>query len=117
MPSTRLYWNSEFYFEKVAQIMTINRFEFIKSNLHCNDNLKCPPNCEDKLYNFLKSYHQKNYVLMNKWFYLKGYLILSNTILKNPRNGTTKYVFFQELMELSLILKSVQIQSCMPWSA
>ena len=51
MPSTGLYWNSEFYFEKVAQVMTINCFEFIKSNLHCNDNLKCPPNCEDKLYN------------------------------------------------------------------
>ena len=50
MPSTRLYWNSEFYFEKVAQIMTINHFEFIKSNLHCNDNLNCQPNCEDKLY-------------------------------------------------------------------
>ena len=31
MPSTRLYWNSEFYFEKVAQIMTINPFEFKKS--------------------------------------------------------------------------------------
>ena len=30
--------------------MIINRFKFIKSNLHCNDNLKCPPNCEDKLY-------------------------------------------------------------------
>ena len=30
--------------------MTINGFEFIKSNLHCNDNLKCSPNCEDKLY-------------------------------------------------------------------
>ena len=30
--------------------MTINHFEFIKSNLLCNDNLKCPPNCEDKLY-------------------------------------------------------------------
>ena len=24
MPSTSLYWNSEFYFEKVAQIMAIN---------------------------------------------------------------------------------------------
>ena len=24
--------------------MTVNRFEFIKSNLHCNDKLKCPPN-------------------------------------------------------------------------
>ena len=29
--------------------MTINHFEFIKSNLHCNDNLNCQPNCEDKL--------------------------------------------------------------------
>ena len=54
---------------------------------------------------------------MNKWFHLKGNLILSNTILKNPRNGTTKYMFFQELMELSIILKSIQIQSCLPWSA
>ena len=30
--------------------MTVNRFEFIKSNLDCNDKLQCPPNCEDKLY-------------------------------------------------------------------
>ena len=50
MPSTRLYWNSEFYLEKVDKMLTINRFEFIKINLHCNDNLNCPPNCEDKLY-------------------------------------------------------------------
>ena len=50
MPSTRLYWNIEFYFEKVAQIMAVNRFEFITSNLHCNGNLKYPPNYQDKLY-------------------------------------------------------------------
>ena len=41
---------------------------------------------------FLKSHHQKNYVLMNKWFYLKGNLMLSNTILKTQEMGLKNYV-------------------------
>ena len=49
---------------------------------------------------------------MSKWFHLKGNLILSNRILKNPRNQAIKYMFFQKLMELSTILKSIQVQSC-----
>ena len=49
---------------------------------------------------------------MSKWFHLKGNLILSNRILKNPRNEAIKYMFFQKLMELSTILKSIQVQSC-----
>ena len=50
MPSTRMYWSKEFYFDKVAGIMTINRFERIKKCLHCNDNLARPVNCTDKLF-------------------------------------------------------------------
>lgn len=50
MPSTRLYWSQEFYFGKIADIMTINRFEKIKSCLHCNDNMQRPSNCTNKLY-------------------------------------------------------------------
>ena len=50
MPSTRLYWSTEFNYDKVASIMTINRFEKIKKFLHCNDNLSRPKNCSDRLY-------------------------------------------------------------------
>lgn len=50
MPSTRLYWSREFYFDKIARVVTINRFENIKKFLHCNDNLTCPANCTDRLY-------------------------------------------------------------------
>ena len=50
MPSTRLYWSKEFYFDKVAGVMRINRFEKIKQFLHCNDNLARPENCDDRLY-------------------------------------------------------------------
>ena len=39
MPSTRLYWSTEFNYVKVASIMTINRYKKRKKNLHCNDNL------------------------------------------------------------------------------
>ena len=49
---------------------------------------------------------------MNKLFHLKVNLILSNTILKNPRNASIKYMFFQELMKLFTILKSILVQSC-----
>ena len=50
MPSTRLYWSKEFYFEKVAGTMPVNRFEKIKKFLHCSDNLTRPKNCTDRLY-------------------------------------------------------------------
>ena len=49
---------------------------------------------------------------MNKLFHLKVNLILSNTILKNPRNASIKYMFFQELMKLFTILRSILVQSC-----
>ncbi|XP_065650717.1 piggyBac transposable element-derived protein 3-like [Hydra vulgaris] len=49
-PSTRLYWSKEFYFEKVAGTMPVNRFEKIKKFLHCSDNLTRPKNFTDRLY-------------------------------------------------------------------
>ena len=50
MPSSRMYWSKEFIFEKVAQAISVNRFEQIKNFLHINDNQSCPENCVDKLY-------------------------------------------------------------------
>ncbi|XP_047144588.1 piggyBac transposable element-derived protein 1-like [Hydra vulgaris] len=50
MPSTRMYWSKEFYFNKVADVMTLKRFEKIKSKLQCSDNLSRQDNCSDKLY-------------------------------------------------------------------
>ena len=50
MPSTRMYWSREFYYDKVAEVMTVNRFEKIKRSIHCNDNLKRTEGCTDKLY-------------------------------------------------------------------
>nr|XP_047132645.1 piggyBac transposable element-derived protein 3-like [Hydra vulgaris] len=50
LPSTRMYWSNELYFEKVAAVMTLNRFEKIKLFLHCNDDRQRPENCTDKLY-------------------------------------------------------------------
>ena len=50
MSSTRLCWSSEFNYDKVVGIMTINRFEKIKKFLHYNDNLSRPKYCSDRLY-------------------------------------------------------------------
>ncbi|XP_065675859.1 piggyBac transposable element-derived protein 3-like [Hydra vulgaris] len=50
MPSTRLYWSKEFYFEKVAGTMPVNRYEKIKKFLHCSDNQTRPKNCTVRLY-------------------------------------------------------------------
>ena len=50
MPSTRLYWSSEFNYDKVASVMAINRFEKIKKFLHCHHNLSRLKNCSDRLY-------------------------------------------------------------------
>nr|XP_047124846.1 piggyBac transposable element-derived protein 3-like [Hydra vulgaris] len=50
LPSTRMYWSNELYFEKVAAVMTLNRFEKIKLFFHCNDDRQRPENCTDKLY-------------------------------------------------------------------
>ena len=50
MPSTRLYWSTEFNYDKVSSIMIVSQFEKIKKILHCNDNLSCPKNYSDRLY-------------------------------------------------------------------
>ena len=49
MQSTRLYWSTEFNYVKVASIMTINRYEKRKQNLHCNDNLSRQKNSNYRL--------------------------------------------------------------------
>lgn len=42
--------SKELYFDNVADVMNVNRFELIKSALHCNDDLLCPERCTGKLY-------------------------------------------------------------------
>lgn len=50
MPSTRMYWSKDFYFDKAACAMPVNCFEKTNKNLHCNDNFCRPDNCADKLF-------------------------------------------------------------------
>lgn len=50
MRRTRLYWDRDFRYAPVADTMPLNRFEQIKSKLHCNDNKEMPQPCNDKLY-------------------------------------------------------------------
>ena len=50
MPSTRMYWSNELYFEKIGVVMTVNRFEQIKLFFNCNDNDKFSKEHGDKLY-------------------------------------------------------------------
>lgn len=50
LPRARLYWSSFLRFPKIADVMSLQRFETIKKYLHCNDNQSCPADCEDKLY-------------------------------------------------------------------
>ena len=42
MPGVRSYWNMETRCEKIANIMSRNRFDEIKRFIHCNDNLGAP---------------------------------------------------------------------------
>lgn len=42
LPRSRMYWAKETRINKVADIMR-ERWEFIKSNVHLNDNLKATP--------------------------------------------------------------------------
>lgn len=50
LPRARMYWSSYIWFHKIADVMTLQRFEIIKRNLHCNDNQTRPADCKDKLY-------------------------------------------------------------------
>ncbi|XP_066970861.1 heterogeneous nuclear ribonucleoprotein U-like isoform X7 [Macrobrachium rosenbergii] len=50
IPRARLYWSSYLRFPKIADVMSLQRFETIKKNLHCNDNQSRPDGCQDKLY-------------------------------------------------------------------
>ena len=48
LPRTRLYWNSQFFFHNISSVMSRDRWEAIKKNLHCNDNSTIDPNNIDK---------------------------------------------------------------------
>ena len=123
MPSTGLYWTSEFYFEKVAQIMMINCFEFIKSNLHCNDNLKCPPNCEDKLYNlrplidhFQEKFSQiipsEKLCIDELMVPFKGKSHLKQCNPQTPKKWGYKIYVLSRIDGIIYNFKSIQVQSC-----
>ena len=50
MSCSRMYWDREMRYDKVAAVMSRRRFETIKKNLHVVDNEKRPENCSDKLF-------------------------------------------------------------------
>lgn len=58
----RMYWCRNTRYDKIADLMTINRFEAIKSALHFNDNTTIPQPCTDKLFKirpFLDKFNDK----------------------------------------------------------
>ena len=50
MSCSRMYWDKEMRYDKVADVMSRRRFETIKKNLHCVNNEARPENCTDKLF-------------------------------------------------------------------
>ena len=48
--STWSYWNMKISYEKIANIMSRNRFDEIKRFIHCNDHLQAPQPLTDPLY-------------------------------------------------------------------
>ncbi|XP_065671858.1 piggyBac transposable element-derived protein 3-like [Hydra vulgaris] len=50
MSCSRMYWDREMRYDKVADVMSRRRFETTKKNLHVVDNEKRPENCSDKLF-------------------------------------------------------------------
>ena len=50
LPSSRMYWGTYTRVSQVADVMAVNRFEQIKSNLHFNDNTKMAVPNTDKLF-------------------------------------------------------------------
>ena len=52
MPGIRSYWNMETRYEKIANIMSRNRFDEIKRFIHCNDNLGASRPLADPFHKF-----------------------------------------------------------------
>ena len=50
LPATRMYWNKTTRIERIATVMTCNRWEAIKNHLHFNNNDNIPPDNIDKLF-------------------------------------------------------------------
>ena len=50
LPSSRMYWGTYTRVNQVADVMSVNRFEQIKSNLHFNDNTKTEVPNNDTLF-------------------------------------------------------------------
>ena len=86
MPSTRLYWSTEFNYDKVASIMTVSRFEKIKNiypvmitsvaqKIVAIDYTKLDLLLITWKIHFQTLHYQKSFALINRWFYLKESLV------------------------------------------
>ena len=50
LSATRMYWNNTTRIERIATVMTCNRWEAIKNHIHFNNNDTIPPDNIDKLF-------------------------------------------------------------------
>ncbi|XP_065674116.1 uncharacterized protein LOC136091060 [Hydra vulgaris] len=122
LPSTRMYWRNELYFEKVASVMTLNRFEKIKLFLHCNDDMQHPENCTDKLYkihpivnmlkkSFISLKHEEIMCIDEQTVPFKGRSLLKQYNPQKPKKWGCKFYILASIDELvhNFEIHSVQL--------
>ena len=104
LPNSRLHWSKVYH---VADVMSRDRWEEIKTNIHFNDNSLQPTRDDENFDKMLKirpfveyckrrcNVHPKmnTFGWMSRLFHAKATTTASNIIQKSPKNGATKSLF------------------------
>ncbi|XP_065664803.1 piggyBac transposable element-derived protein 3-like [Hydra vulgaris] len=125
LPSTRMYWSNELYFEKLASVITLNRFEKIKLFLRCNDDMQRPENCTDKLYkirpivnmlkeSFISLKHEEIMCIDEQVVPFKGRSLLKQYNPQKPKKWVYKFYILASIDGLvhNFEIHSVSIDVC-----
>lgn len=95
MPSYKMYWATDTRYPKVADTMSLKRFEKLRSSLHFNDNLTKPADNTDKLFkirpfldavqqNFRNVPHEQSFSIDEQMVPYKGRQTLKQYLPKKP---------------------------------
>ena len=102
LPNSRLHWSKVYHNDDVADVMSRDRWEKIKRNIHFNDNLLQPTRDNEKfdrmfkIRPFVKHLQKKcsvppkvnTFVWMIRLFHTKATTTASNIFEKSPENGS-----------------------------
>ncbi|XP_046663283.1 piggyBac transposable element-derived protein 1-like [Homalodisca vitripennis] len=127
LPRASMYWVKSTRIDKIANVISRDRWKEIKSKLHCNDNSKLrrdDPNRDrlfkigplfDSLQEKFRNLPKSEFLCIDEQIVpFKGKSGLKQYNPKNPKNGVSKFLFCATLLVWFMILRSTVVKYRFP---